>query len=114
MNHDNYLIQGGIRMRKLCKKVCLVMTVCAMFAMPVSATSVNPVSSPELPDDDFLKDDESEQGTTEDGKEQLPGDEYKKENRSPKTGDRSLVLYGAAMAAIAMAGTIVIAKKKEA
>ncbi len=99
-------------MRKLCKNVCLVMVLCVMLALPVSATSVNPVSSPELPGDDFLKDDEPDQGTTE--KDQLPGDEYKKENRSPKTGDESLALYGMAMTAIAMAGTAVIAKKKEA
>lgn len=99
-------------MRKLCKNACLVMVLCVMLALPVSATSVNPVSSPELPGDDFLEDDEPNQGTTE--KDQLPGDEYKKENRSPKTGDGSLALYGMAMTAIAMAGTAVIAKKKEA
>ena len=103
-------------MRKLCKNACLVMVLCVMLAMPVSATSVNPVSSPELPGDDFLKDDEPEQGNTgeEDEKDPLPGDEYKKENRSPKTGDGSLALYGMAMTAIAMAGTAVIAKRKEA
>lgn len=102
-------------MRKVCKKACLVMTLCAMFAMPVSATSVNPVSSPELPEDDFLKEEATTAGNTEDAtKDPLPGDEYQKENRSPKTGDRSLTLYGAAMAAIALAGTIVIANKKEA
>lgn len=82
-------------MRRLSKSLCLVAVLVLVLAVPVSAKK-NPVISPEI---------------TEPPK--TPETPTKKEH-SPKTGDNSLVLYGAAMAAIAVAGSVVIANKKEA
>lgn len=89
-------------MKRLGKSLCLTAALFVTLSMPVSAKK-NPVISPEFPGDDHTKDD----------KNKLPGDDHQKEDRSPKTGDEGLVLYGAAMTAIALAGTIVIANKKE-
>ena len=96
-------------MRRLCKSLCLVAALVAMLYVPVSAER-NPVISPEFPGDDYMDGDKD----NDKDKNEIPGDDYQKEDRSPKTGDNSLALYGMAMAAIAVAGTIVIANKKEA
>lgn len=110
-------------MKKLFKGLFLMMAMVVMMAMPVSAsTQRDPVISPEFPEDEHLNDSEDERTEGTD----LPEDEYKglldeegdgdsnDGSRSPKTSDNSLTLYVMAMTAIAAAGTVLIAKKKEA
>lgn len=92
-------------MRKMWKNVCLMVAMLFIFAVPVSASATTQVISPEFPEDDYMnKDDE----------DKTPEDDYMKsdESRSPKTGDESLMIYGMALAAIAVAGSIVIARKE--
>lgn len=90
-------------MRKMWKNLCLTAVMLLVFAMPVSASTH--VSSPEFPGDDYTNEEEN--------KNHKADDDYMKDSRSPKTGDESLAIYGLAMTAIALAGTVLIAKKKE-
>lgn len=96
-------------MRKLLTGMLVTVTMVVMMSMSVFATTDNYLPSPSVPGDDYIKDQEP----GDDKPDEVPGDEHMKD-RSPKTGDDRIVLYGIAMTAIAAAGTVVIAKKKEA
>lgn len=101
-------------MRKMWKNLCLTAVMLLVFAMPVSASTH--VSSPEFPGDDYTKEEEDHKADDDymkDGETHTADDDYMRDSRSPKTGDESPAIYGLAMTAIALAGTVLIAKKKE-
>lgn len=94
-------------MKKFLRGLALTFALLMMMSMSVFAAT-DYVPSTELPgDDENIPSTEDPNGSK---KDDLPKDEY----QSPKTGDDRAVLYAMAMTAIAAAGTIVIAKKKEA
>lgn len=86
-------------MKKLLSTMLITVMLCTMMSMTVFASYV-----PSKEDEYFLPE------TTE----EVPGDEYyQDESKAPKTGDDRIMIYTAVMAAIAVTGTVVIAKRKE-